>query len=179
MAFASWRSDRDRFFDSYIVGHYRPLTDRYIKTVVVKCRPLEGAQCEKDAGVSSRTLRRHTAQGSLAELQSPWGRRIFSVTEKEVVEHRQRLARPVTADGVVIAHGRVSSRRQAKEGDRELQMVPTAQQNSSAGRAGGPTRRAPLPPRSVSRTHRDRNCPTSRFWSAMANDREFGNNCVN
>ncbi|MDA8270720.1 MAG: IS607 family transposase [Actinomycetota bacterium] len=89
---------------------------------VVTVRFVGVAEAKSMLGVSSRTLRRYTAEGRLPDRRSPGGRRIFSVTELEAIQRRGRLVRPETSEGAVIVYGRVSSRRQAKEGDLGRQM---------------------------------------------------------
>lgn len=71
-------------------------------------------------GVSTRTLRRYTASGLLADRRSPGGKRIFSVVELEALRHgRGRLP---DVEGVVL-YGRVPSQRQRSEGDLDRQMA--------------------------------------------------------
>ncbi len=73
-------------------------------------------------GVSSRTLRRYTAEGKLPDRRSPGGKRVFSVAELEAIRHQKALAPLEEGGGGVVLYGRVSSRRQAEEGDLERQM---------------------------------------------------------
>jgi putative resolvase len=70
-------------------------------------------------GVSTRTLRRYTASGLLADRRSPGGKRIFFVVELEALRGRAGRASPV---GGVVLYGRVSSQRQRAEGDLDRQM---------------------------------------------------------
>ncbi|UGY95306.1 IS607 family transposase [Streptomyces gobiensis] len=71
-------------------------------------------------GVSTRTLRRYTASGVLADRRSPGGKRIFSVVELEAL--RSEKGQLPDVEGVVI-YGRVSSQRQRVEGDLDRQMA--------------------------------------------------------
>ncbi|WP_178880169.1 IS607 family transposase [Streptomyces acidiscabies] len=71
-------------------------------------------------GVSTRTLRRYTASGVLADRRSPGGKRVFSVVELEAL--RAEAGRLPVVEGVVL-YGRVSSRRQRAEGDLDRQMA--------------------------------------------------------
>ena len=73
-------------------------------------------------GVSSRTLRRYTAEGRLPDRRSPGGRRIFSLAEIEAIQHRRGSVGPEIGGGAVVLYGRVSSRRQAQEGELDRQM---------------------------------------------------------
>lgn len=73
-------------------------------------------------GVSSRTLRRYTAEGRLPDRRSPGGRRIFSLAEIAAIQHRRGRATPEFGAGAVVLYGRVSSRRQAQAGELERQM---------------------------------------------------------
>ncbi|MFD6322694.1 IS607 family transposase [Streptomyces sp. NPDC058442] len=71
-------------------------------------------------GVSTRTLRRYTASGVLADRRSPGGRRVFSVVELEAL--RSDAGRSPGVEGVVL-YGRVSSQRQRAEGDLDRQLA--------------------------------------------------------
>lgn len=71
-------------------------------------------------GVSTRTLRRYTASGVLADRRSPGGKRIFSVVELEAL--RAEAGKLPDVEGVVL-YGRVSSQRQRAEGDLGRQMT--------------------------------------------------------
>jgi putative resolvase len=71
-------------------------------------------------GVSTRTLRRYTASGVLADRRSPGGKRIFSVVELEAL--RTEAGKLPDGEGVVL-YGRVSSQRQRAEGDLDRQMA--------------------------------------------------------
>jgi len=71
-------------------------------------------------GVSTRTLRRYTASGVLADRRSPGGKRVFSVVELEAL--RAEAGRLPVVEGVVL-YGRVSSQRQRAEGDLDRQMA--------------------------------------------------------
>ncbi|MGW7361715.1 IS607 family transposase [Streptomyces sp. NPDC054802] len=71
-------------------------------------------------GVSTRTLRRYTASGVLADRRSPGGKRIFSVVELEAL--RNEAGKLPDVEGVVL-YGRVSSQRQRVEGDLDRQMA--------------------------------------------------------
>jgi putative resolvase len=70
-------------------------------------------------GVSTRTLRRYTASGVLADRRSPGGRRVFSLVELEVLRQGRGSFTPV--EGLVL-YGRVSSQRQRGEGDLDRQL---------------------------------------------------------
>lgn len=71
-------------------------------------------------GVSTRTLRRYTASGVLADRRSPGGKRVFSVVELEAL--RAGAGRLPDVEGMVL-YGRVSSQRQRAEGDLDRQMA--------------------------------------------------------
>ncbi|MFC9618238.1 recombinase family protein [Streptomyces sp. NPDC056938] len=71
-------------------------------------------------GVSTRTLRRYTASGVLADRRSPGGKRIFWVVELEAL--RAEAGKLPDVEGVVL-YGRVSSQRQRGEGDLDRQMA--------------------------------------------------------
>ena len=74
-------------------------------------------------GVTSRTLRRYTASGRLPDRRSPGGHRIFSVAELEAILHRRGEIPVSEGLGAVVLYARVSSRRQAQEGDLERQLA--------------------------------------------------------
>nr|WSY52856.1 recombinase family protein [Streptomyces sp. NBC_00886] len=80
-------------------------------------------------GVSTRTLRRYTASGVLADRRSPGGKRVFSVVELEAL--RAEAGKLPDVEGVVL-YGRVSSQRQRSEGDLDRQM--TRLRKAAAGR---------------------------------------------
>ena len=171
MAFASSTSHRYRPAGRCIECHNRKLTSTCRKPLVMKFRMAKVANAKRMPDASSGTLRRCRDQKRLLELRSPGGKRISSVTETEPILNRQRLARPGTADGAARAYGCLSLRHQTKEGGLDLRIVATAQPNLSTGT---PLRQGP-----VSCTHRDRNRPKSRHRPKVANDRKFGNDCVN
>lgn len=81
------------------------------------------AEARAMLGVSSRTLRRYTAEGKLPDRRSPGGRRVFSVVEIEAILHQRGKAPVGDGLGAVVLYGRVSSRRQAQEGDLDRQMA--------------------------------------------------------
>lgn len=81
------------------------------------------AEARAFLGVSSRTLRRYTAEGRLPDRRSPGGRRVFSLAELEAISHRRKLSSAEEGHGAVVLYARVSSRRQAKEGDLGRQMA--------------------------------------------------------
>jgi putative resolvase len=74
-------------------------------------------------GVSARTLRRYTASGRLPDRRSPGGQRIFAHAELEAILHRRGQVPIGEGGGAVVLYARVSSRRQAIEGDLERQMM--------------------------------------------------------
>jgi predicted site-specific integrase-resolvase len=69
-------------------------------------------------GVSARTMRRYTEEGLLPDRRSPGGWRIFNRRELETL----RAQREGRQAGVAVAYARVSSRRQAAEGDLDRQV---------------------------------------------------------
>lgn len=71
-------------------------------------------------GVSTRTLRRYTASGVLADRRSPGGKRVFSVVELEAL--RAEAGNGPDVEGVVL-YGRVSSQRQRARGDLDRQLA--------------------------------------------------------
>ncbi len=179
MAFASWTSDRYRSAGRCIECHNRKSTSTCRKPLVMKSRMAKVANTKRMPDASSGTLRRHRDQQRFSELSSSGGKRISSVTTTEPIQHRQQLARPRTVNGAARAHGRLSLRHQANEGGLGLRIVATAQPNLSIGRGGVSQVGTPLRHGHVSCTHRDRNRPKSRYWPKVANDRKFGNDCVN
>lgn len=66
-------------------------------------------------GVSTRTLRRYTAEGRLPDARSAGGRRIFRISDLDAI-----TSKPST--GKAIGYARVSSRRQQAEGDLDRQV---------------------------------------------------------
>lgn len=66
-------------------------------------------------GVSTRTLRRYTAQGRLPDARSAGGRRIFRIGDLDAITRK-----PST--GKAVGYARVSSRRQQAEGDLDRQV---------------------------------------------------------
>ena len=70
-------------------------------------------EARKILGVSSRTLRRYTQIGTLPDVRSLTGRRIFSKGELQALRGGK--------NNHVILYARVSSRRQEKEGDLQRQ----------------------------------------------------------
>jgi putative resolvase len=67
-------------------------------------------------GVSTRTLRRYTAEGRLPDARSAGGRRIFRISDLDAI-----TCKP--AAGRAIGYARVSSRRQQAEGDLDRQVA--------------------------------------------------------
>lgn len=67
-------------------------------------------------GVSTRTLRRYTAEGRLPDARSAGGRRIFRIGDLDAITRK-----PST--GKAIGYARVSSRRQQAEGDLDRQVA--------------------------------------------------------
>ena len=70
--------------------------------------------------MSSRTLRRYTAEGRLPDRRSPGGRRVFAVNEIAALLHARGIK--ASKGGGVVLYARVSSRRQAQEGDLDRQI---------------------------------------------------------
>lgn len=66
-------------------------------------------------GVSTRTLRRYTAEGRLPDARSAGGRRIFRIGDLDAITRK-----PST--GKAVGYARVSSRRQQAEGDLARQV---------------------------------------------------------
>jgi predicted site-specific integrase-resolvase len=66
-------------------------------------------------GVSTRTLRRYTAQGRLPDARSAGGRRIFRIGDLDAI-----TGKPCT--GKAVGYARVSSRRHQAEGDLDRQV---------------------------------------------------------
>jgi putative resolvase len=66
-------------------------------------------------GVSTRTLRRYTAEGRLPDARSAGGRRIFRIGDLDAI-----TGKPST--GKAVGYARVSSRRQQAEGDLDRQV---------------------------------------------------------
>lgn len=71
-------------------------------------------------GVCTRTLRRYTRRGVLADRRSPGGRRVFSLVELAAVGKGRGKLPPV--EGLVL-YGRVWSRRRRAGGDLDRQMT--------------------------------------------------------
>ncbi|PJE02579.1 MAG: IS607 family transposase [Mycobacterium sp.] len=67
-------------------------------------------------GVSTRTLRRYTAEGRLPDARSVGGRRIFRISDLDAITSKP-------AAGKAIGYARVSSRRQQAEGDLDRQVA--------------------------------------------------------
>jgi putative resolvase len=67
-------------------------------------------------GVSTRTLRRYTADGRLPDARSAGGRRIFRIGDLDTLAYE-----PST--GKAVGYARVSSRRQRAEGDLDPQVA--------------------------------------------------------
>lgn len=67
-------------------------------------------------GVSTRTLRRYTAEGRLPDARSAGGRRIFRLADLDALTRK-----PGT--GKAVGYARVSSRRQQAEGDLDRQIA--------------------------------------------------------
>jgi putative resolvase len=67
-------------------------------------------------GVSTRTLRRYTAEGRFPDVRSAGGRRIFRIGDLDAI-----TSKPCT--GKAIGYARVSSRRQQAEGDLDRQVA--------------------------------------------------------
>lgn len=80
---------------------------------------LSSGQTARYLGVSTRTLRRYTDNGTLPDTRSPGGRRIFRKADLDQVKSH----RGGRATGAVVLYGRVSSRRQEAEGDLGRQMA--------------------------------------------------------
>lgn len=66
-------------------------------------------------GVSTRTLRRYTAEGRLLDARSAGGRRILRIGDLDAI-----TGKPST--GKAVGYARVSSRRQQAEGDLDRQV---------------------------------------------------------
>lgn len=95
----------------------------YDKLVVVMEQMVGMRDARRMLGVSARTLRRYTAEGKLPDRRSPGGQRIFSIADLEAVMHQRKPSSPETGVAGVVIYGRVSSRRQAQEGDLDRQMA--------------------------------------------------------
>jgi putative resolvase len=67
-------------------------------------------------GVSTRTLRRYTADGRLPDARSAGGRRIFRIGDLDTLAYK-----PST--GKAVGYARVSSRRQQAEGDLDRRVA--------------------------------------------------------
>jgi excisionase family DNA binding protein len=67
-------------------------------------------------GVSTRTLRRYTAEGRLPDARSAGGRRIFRVGDLDAITCKPSA-------GKAVGYARVSSRRQQAEGDLDRQVA--------------------------------------------------------
>ena len=67
-------------------------------------------------GVSTRTLRRYTAEGRLPDARSAGGRRIFRIGDLDAIG-----CKPIA--GKAVGYARVSSRRQQAEGDLDRQVT--------------------------------------------------------
>ncbi len=80
------------------------------------------AEARQLLGVSSRTLRRYTSEGRLPDRRTPGGMRVFSANEVAALV-RSRGGAEAEAGGKVVLYARVSSRRQALEGDLDRQMA--------------------------------------------------------
>ena len=68
-------------------------------------------------GVSTRTLRRYTAEGRLPDVRSAGGRRVFRVGDLDAIARKPRV------NGKAVGYARVSSRRQQVEGDLARQVA--------------------------------------------------------
>lgn len=68
-------------------------------------------------GVSTRTLRRYTAEGRLPDVRSAGGRRVFRVGDLDAIARKPRV------NGKAVGYARVSSRRQQIEGDLARQVA--------------------------------------------------------
>ncbi|MBT2511715.1 IS607 family transposase [Streptomyces sp. ISL-98] len=80
----------------------------------------------KRLGVSTRTLRRYTLEGTLEDRRSPGGRRVFRVGDLDALSRRRGHPALPPVGGVVL-YGRVSSHRQRAEGDLDRQMAALRQ----------------------------------------------------
>lgn len=67
-------------------------------------------------GVSTRTLRRYTAEGRLPDARSAGGRRIFGIGDLDAIARKPGA-------GKAVGYARVSSRRQQAEGDLDRQVA--------------------------------------------------------
>lgn len=67
-------------------------------------------------GVSTRTLRRYTAEGRLPDARSAGGRRIFKISDLDAIASKP-------SSGKSVGYARVSSRRQQAEGDLARQIA--------------------------------------------------------
>ncbi|HEV7360398.1 MAG TPA: MerR family DNA-binding transcriptional regulator, partial [Mycobacterium sp.] len=67
-------------------------------------------------GVSTRTLRRYTAEGRLPDARSAGGRRIFRIGDLDAIAGKPCTGKP-------LGYARVSSRRQRAEGDLDRQVA--------------------------------------------------------
>lgn len=67
-------------------------------------------------GVSTRTLRRYTAEGRLPDARSAGGRRIFRIGDLDAITRKPTVGR-------AVRYARVSSRRQHAEGDLDRQVA--------------------------------------------------------
>ena len=110
-----------------------------VSTFPVKGRLIAVGEARPMLGVCSRTLGRWTAQGRLAERRCPGRRRIFWVPEMEAIQHRRGRAGAQVGAGAVVPWGRLSSRRQAQEGELDGQWWWTLA-------AANPTISIPAPP---------------------------------
>ncbi|MDA8295367.1 MAG: IS607 family transposase [Actinomycetota bacterium] len=73
-------------------------------------------------GLSGATLRRWTREGRLPDRRSAGGQRVFVLSELEAAAGAPLKSRPEPSVSTVVAYARVSSRRQAAEGDLERQI---------------------------------------------------------
>ena len=73
-------------------------------------------------GLSGVTLRRWTRRGWLPDRRSAGGHRVFVLEELEAAAGRPLVVRDSRGAGTVVAYARVSSRRQAAEGDLDRQI---------------------------------------------------------
>lgn len=79
-------------------------------------------QARQLTGLSGATLRRWTREGRLPDRRSAGGQRVFVLSELEAPAGAPLRSRHEPSGSTVVAYARVSSRRQAAEGDLERQI---------------------------------------------------------
>ncbi|MHB1599233.1 MAG: IS607 family transposase [Acidimicrobiales bacterium] len=79
-------------------------------------------QARQLTGLSGATLRRWTREGRLPDRRSAGGQRVFVLSELGAAAGAPLRSRHEPSGSTVVAYARVSSRRQAAEGDLERQI---------------------------------------------------------